>query len=428
MSGNVNVRDVTIRHVSDSANTQTVTSAEAQVGNAWEGTFSKTAELGFTRVLTTLTATDTTKDGLGGTFVFEFSDDGVVNNGISETRTITDFQTVRDFDLLNAGKYYRCTFEPSRALASDSVFVTTTLRRGFDGAFVRLGNQEIEEQNAALPQTFSYVKGFRTGGRSIGWTMTRGGAGLIAPIGVEIARGNVSGVVGVNKFGRNPDVDTGSTPEDIWLGGGVYTGFPTGTPEAVEVFSSSANDTSAGTGARTIRITGLATSASTAYTTEDITMSGTTPVDSSGTWYRVNRVQVLTAGSGQTNAGQITVRHTTTTANVFAQIAAGSGQSALCVYTVPAATTLFITDVLITFALSGGANGSTNVVIQGRPLNSSAWRNRRDYEITNSTSISAHYDIPLQFDAGTDIRFRAQSVSANNSVVSAEFSGALYDA
>ncbi len=86
--------------------------------------------------------------------------DGVTAT-ISETRTIGTFATVRDFDLLNAGEFYRVKFTPSRALVgAEQVFITTTLRTQNDGAFVRLANQEIEEDNAAMGQTFSYLKAF----------------------------------------------------------------------------------------------------------------------------------------------------------------------------------------------------------------------------------------------------------------------------
>lgn len=56
-------------------------------------------------------------------------------------------------------------------------------------------------------------------------------------------------------IGNNPDLDTATLPEDIWTGGGGYPWLTAST--ALELLSSSANDTSAGTGARTVTINGL---------------------------------------------------------------------------------------------------------------------------------------------------------------------------
>ena len=409
-----------------SRNTKTVTSADAAPASPWQGDWEPTREYGYDRILITLSSATTS--GLGGTFIFEFSEDSSTST-ITETRTIDDFATVRDFDLLNAGKFFRCSFEPDVGLSSNTVIITTQFARGYQGAFVRLGNQEIEEQNAALPQTFAYLKAFRTGGKSIGVTVNRAGQLLTGDSGPEVARGNVAGQTNINFFGRNPDIDTATTPEDLWLGGGQYTGHPTGSPELVEVFSSSTSDTSAGTGARTVRIEGLATSDATAYTTEDLTMNGTTAVTSSGTWYRINKIVVLTAGSGGTNAGTITCRHKTTTANVFAQLAASSGRSAIGAWTVPAATTLFINGLWIGGTRSLlGTPGAFNVALQKRLFGSGAWINIRDYDIsTDGAPANLSFKNPILVEAKADLRFRVLGVSDNNTTISAELNGVLFD-
>ena len=69
-----------------------------------------------------------------------------------------------------------------------------------------------------------------------------GGAHLVSDFGTEVALDNVSNYSIVDKFGRNPDIGTATTPEDIWNGGSNYTGFNATSNENIEVFSSDAND------------------------------------------------------------------------------------------------------------------------------------------------------------------------------------------
>lgn len=68
------------------------------------------------------------------------------------------------------------------------------------------------------------------------------GALLQSDFGTEVARGLYSGY-GINiKFGRNPVINTTSTPEDVYNGGGEYTGFNATANENIAVASASAND------------------------------------------------------------------------------------------------------------------------------------------------------------------------------------------
>ena len=157
-----------------------------------------------------------------------------------------------------------------------------------------------------------------------------------------ISEGLLHGYSITLKFGRNPSISTGTVPEDVWNGGGVYTGFPA-VSEKVEVLSSDAADDLTLTGCEKLKIFGLDASGN--EQNEEITMDGVTPVDSVGTYSRVNRAYCTQSANGANtafNIGTITVRHTTTTANVFMVISIGSGQSQLAYYTVPAGRQAFI--------------------------------------------------------------------------------------
>lgn len=71
-------------------------------------------------------------------------------------------------------------------------------------------------------------------------------------------------------------------------------------------------------------------------TSEFIILNGTTPVDTMGTDYiRCSRVTGIIAGSGGGNAGTITCRQTTTTANVFSLIPIGYNETMISCYTIP---------------------------------------------------------------------------------------------
>lgn len=237
---------------------------------------------------------------------------------------------------------------------------------------------------------------------------------------VAIASGLFTGYSIVNKFGTNGDIDTATVPEDIWEGGGVYTGFPDATLETVEVLSSSANDTSAGTGARTIQITGL--DANYDVQTETITLNGTTPVASVGQYRRVHTATVRSAGSGGVNAGTITVRHSTTEANVFLSLVAGRNQSNCSGYTVPAGHTAYMRSLHV--AIRGTGIASTPAAAEGYIWTRTfgqVFRSRRPYVVSSSYRLADVIYGGLVFTEKTDIILRITSSSADNVSVSGEY-------
>ncbi len=226
------------------------------------------------------------------------------------------------------------------------------------------------------------------------------------------------GVRGVNKFGRNADIDTASGYEAIWNGGGSYTGHEAIAAETVEVFSSDANDASAGTGARTVQVYGL--DASWDEQNEIVTLDGVTAVDTAGTYIRLDRMIVRSAGSGAENAGSITARQKTTTANIFAVLPAGYNQTMIAAYTIPNGYEAYVHDWYVTL---GGANGSDVAArLRARPFGE-VFQVKEEIGIkgVGSSSQQRIYRIPKgPFAEKTDICIQASS-DANNTVVAAGF-------
>ena len=243
---------------------------------------------------------------------------------------------------------------------------------------------------------------------------------------LDLALGRFGGMESGTKFGRNSDVDVAAA-EDIWHGGSDYTGQPVSfTPETIEVFSSSTSDDDGDTGARTIRIFGLKSSTSTEYESEDLTMNGTTAVTSVNTWWRINRAYVLTAGSTGNNVGNITIRPTTTTASVFAVMPATYNQTQIAAYTVPAGKTLLIKRIRVSITRANGSAGSANVTLRARETGG-VYRSVRNFEIQTGAPTEFQAFAGDILPAGTDIKFRTDAVSDNNTIPEAALEYVLID-
>ncbi len=74
----------------------------------------------------------------------------------------------------------------------------------------------------------------------------------------DVQRGLVPKHSIINKFGFNSDIDTGAVPEDIWNGGGLYTGFDATAAETLEVYADTGGTVNTGS----VLSSGTATSGS----------------------------------------------------------------------------------------------------------------------------------------------------------------------
>ncbi len=213
----------------------------------------------------------------------------------------------------------------------------------------------------------------------------------------------------VHIHGNNPDVDAA---EDIIPTGGNYVGFPGGSGELFEVFSSDAADTSAGTGAQTVRVFYLDDDKNCFDSADnflffDIIMNGVTGVDSTISGRRVYRVVVLTTGSGGTNAGTITVRNKTTTANIFSVMQIGDGISKEAVFTVCKGYTAHLELGLLSM-IDTGANRS--IVVFTEKLDNGTTRLGEGFAVATDSSINIEKGHGIKWNEKEDIKLRVTSI------------------
>jgi len=220
-----------------------------------------------------------------------------------------------------------------------------------------------------------------------------------------VLEGDYPGRSIVNKFGQNLDIDTATVPEDIWNGGGVYAGFPTGAAEEFEVFSSSASDTGV------LTFTYLPSFTATSYSTATVTLNGTTAVSTGVTGVRMHTAQYYSGTSTTFNLGTLTVRHKITTANVFCVMPIGRSQTNTGAYTVPFGTIAVVKRLFC--RIIGSTTGQVDGALWARTLNGSP-RLRRPFTASAPAPFEERPYGGLVFAAGTDLTIRISSASANN--------------
>jgi hypothetical protein len=239
---------------------------------------------------------------------------------------------------------------------------------------------------------------------------------------LAILNGAYSNLTWYVQEGRNPLIGTATVPEDIWNGGGIYTGFPTET-ETVSIVSTSSADANGSTGAWSVQLIGL--DGNFREISEVILLNGLTPVTSVFTYRRLANALIVKAGSTQSNTGDITINHTTTTTNVFAVIPIATGNTQIAAGTVPLDKTLIIDDIYAAMGRAGGLPGSAVIAFEYRDccLPNGAWISRKIEDLT--TAFPAHPPVGRVLPALTDWRFRVISVSDNLTSLTATLSGYL---
>lgn len=228
----------------------------------------------------------------------------------------------------------------------------------------------------------------------------------------------------IRKFGRNPEIDNDAS-RDIYNGGlktGGVANYPfLTTAQTVNVASTSAEDDAtkdpAGTGCYTLYIEGLDTNYE--LQTETISMNGTTNVTTSGTYMRIYRSYVVTAGSTGGNVGTITGTTTSSDDDIF-NISPVQGQTRLTPHTVRAGYTAYLVRHWA-YMNRTNTSGSSDIEFLIRPFGE-AWRSVSLIGVVGGGQSGYEHNeiLPFCMEEKTDMRMRG-TVSANNTDISAGF-------
>lgn len=232
--------------------------------------------------------------------------------------------------------------------------------------------------------------------------------GAYEPFELQVARGQIQAHSVVTIAGYNSDVDTAW--EMITPVGNLS--YPAAALQ-MTVSSADADDTSAGTGARTVLITGL--DANYAVISETVTMNGQTAVTTTNSFLRINAMLVTTAGTSLANEGIIYIGSGTVTsgvpATIYNVIAAGFNNSTSSQYTVPAGFTGYLAVARIGLAQDAG---TTLITARTRFVGTNGIALTGPVIVTNNGISTIDFPYPIAIAEKTRIQGEAIGGAVDN--------------
>ena len=238
--------------------------------------------------------------------------------------------------------------------------------------------------------------------------------GTSEPFELQTQRGQVGWHETNFKFGFNPLIV--DSLETIWAQGGLYSYLSSAS--TLYISSSSGFDDVGSTGATSAKVSGLDANYDEVSVTVNLDGQTGVQLGDASNWIRVNRIEVLTAGSGGANAGVLYVGTEATPSsgvptNKYATVAIGDNQTLMALWTVPAGYTAYLYETHITVATE--ANNKYGVIsVVARP--DGGVFNIKDKFTTVLDTVTQKYNFPLRFEEKTDIEVRAIGSSSNANI------------
>lgn len=233
----------------------------------------------------------------------------------------------------------------------------------------------------------------------------------------------------INKFGRALDCDA-NVATDIWDGADGVTSTdvwvaPTQARKH-DIVSTSTDDTAAGSGMRTVRIWGL-TDWESPEVSEDVTLDGTSNVETANSYVIIHRMKGLTFGAGENNAGIIKAT-AQTDSTITAAIQTGECQTEMAIYGVSARHVFKVYEVVARM-LKGTSNVTADLrlLCMENPGDSDAgWVTKEIFPLGSTTPLHRVYPekSPKTLEGPCIVKLQVNS-DTNNAQVVGCFDGEL---
>lgn len=214
--------------------------------------------------------------------------------------------------------------------------------------------------------------------------------------GLAIARGQIGEIQALNIFGFNRTV--GTSYETLFNDGGGLYQYPSGAVQ-MNVVSSDVGDTAQ------VLITGL--DADYRIISETVTLTGTTPVTTTQSFFRINSASVVATPN---LSGNVTISNGGVT---YGYIESDIGVQQACIYTVPAGYSLYLYRIDVS---CGTVDTNKTIFIR----NNLRLPNGVEYNVAeasfNASQVSYDRQIPFRIGGKTDFSFTAKSDSNTNEI------------
>ncbi len=329
-----------------------------------------------------------------GTVYMEFSLDGSTKAiGLGTSATISDLSVATPRTVAVVADYYRTVY--TNGTTAQSTFTLTTFLSTDRVDLTATTNQTLyDNEDVRLVRT---VSDYNT----------------------ERNTGLLSDQTAKRKFGRNLSVST--SDETVWSHSANWV--PAQTAYTIRVASGGdANDTSAGTGARTVDVTFLDDSWD--EVTETLTLAGASAsAATTALAIRVFRVEVASTGTYHgTNTGAIVIEQTTG-GIVMANLAVGSSITEQAIYSVPNGFTMYITDIFVSCGQANSADIHLHHVSAADVVAAPFSSMTEDWSVEDFSGAEVfHQNTYLKFPQRSDVFFEAQKITGGgNAKVSVDF-------